>query len=300
VSHTTLLRLVELVRRELNAEDARIEIGGRDPSEPRALWCPLPSGARLVVLFAAPPADRVSMQQRLQAFVEAFRGPLTNGSDPTPASGTMVQRALHHELRALVNRTGAVDAVVIDASSPVIWATSEAEHNPQEETVDRCLEMAEVRETVLAAGVDLAPLLDLDAGELARRLERCGCSPARSSSLCRDIQAARAQIRRSSVGGWQRYLLAARAVTAVRRADTAAAADRAIREVIHEDGFGSLVRGFAAIYRLILVFDRPFSELHAEAHLLRELPQIERLALSLPPFDPPPRGGRVLKLQRPE
>ena len=65
-----------------------------------------------------------------------------------------------------------------------------------------------------------------------------------------------------------------------------------------ESGGGHLARSFSAIYRIVLVFDGDFSELHAEAALLRALPAIERLVGDLPPVDPTPKGARVLTLRR--
>jgi len=47
---------------------------------------------------------------------------------------------------------------------------------------------------------------------------------------------------------------------------------------------------------VVLVFDHSFSELHAEGALVRALPRLERMVLSLPPIEPPPRGAKVVKL----
>ena len=60
-----------------------------------------------------------------------------------------------------------------------------------------------------------------------------------------------------------------------------------------------MARAFASIYVLMLVFKGTYSELHAEAALLHALPVIERLVLALPPVEPPPKGGRVVKLPVP-
>ena len=59
-----------------------------------------------------------------------------------------------------------------------------------------------------------------------------------------------------------------------------------------------LVRPFANIYRLVLLFDGPPSALHVEAALLKMLPHIERLVLGLPPRDPVSRGAKVTPLRR--
>jgi hypothetical protein len=49
---------------------------------------------------------------------------------------------------------------------------------------------------------------------------------------------------------------------------------------------GFLVRSFAAIYLLVLAYDTPFEELHAEREASRALPTIESLVLALPSPDP--------------
>ncbi|MCE7890157.1 MAG: hypothetical protein DYH12_10760 [Sorangiineae bacterium PRO1] len=50
---TALLRLLELVRRDLGAEDARAEIGGAEPADPRLVSAPHRGGFRVVAVFAA-------------------------------------------------------------------------------------------------------------------------------------------------------------------------------------------------------------------------------------------------------
>ena len=51
----------------------------------------------------------------------------------------------------------------------------------------------------------------------------------------------------------------------------------------------------------VLVFDETYSPLHAEGHVQRALPHIERLLLALPPVDPDAggaRGAKVIRLTR--
>lgn len=55
-------------------------------------------------------------------------------------------------------------------------------------------------------------------------------------------------------------------------------------------------RWFAGVYCVLLVFDERSTELKAEAALIRALPQVERLVMSLPPIDPRPPGARVLSV----
>jgi hypothetical protein len=67
-----------------------------------------------------------------------------------------------------------------------------------------------------------------------------------------------------------------------------------------DEHYGVVARSFAAIYVLILVFDKAFDMLRAERALRDGLPLIERLVLALPPLDPEPapRAG-VIALRRP-
>jgi hypothetical protein len=58
------------------------------------------------------------------------------------------------------------------------------------------------------------------------------------------------------------------------------------------------IRAFAGIYRVILVYEGPFSELHAEGALVRALPVITRLVTALPPRDPVSGGAKVAVLRR--
>ena len=64
--------------------------------------------------------------------------------------------------------------------------------------------------------------------------------------------------------------------------------------------FGYLVRGFANIYLLVLVFEGAFSELYVESAVVHTLPAIEQMLLALPPLDPEPgaKRGRVIPLHR--
>ena len=59
-----------------------------------------------------------------------------------------------------------------------------------------------------------------------------------------------------------------------------------------------LARGFAQVYLLVLIYDGTLNELQAEGAAVRALPAIERLVLSLPPVEPPPRGAKVIALRR--
>lgn len=59
-----------------------------------------------------------------------------------------------------------------------------------------------------------------------------------------------------------------------------------------------LARLFNGIYVVSLYFERPLSEPVAVGALLHAMTTLERLVLALPPVDPPPPGGQVIRLPR--
>jgi hypothetical protein len=66
---------------------------------------------------------------------------------------------------------------------------------------------------------------------------------------------------------------------------------------LREDTFGYVVRSFAGIYVVCVVFDHAFDEIRAERALRESLPRVERLVLALPPLDPDPVPAGVVALR---
>jgi hypothetical protein len=122
-----LLRFLELVARELSASDARVELGGRDPEDPRLVFRTAPTGARVVVVFDAPPPDRAAVEQRLETMVDTLYGGMTEqspSSSPPRTPPDVAGRRLDDELGRLSDRAGAAGALVFDLASPIIWGSS--------------------------------------------------------------------------------------------------------------------------------------------------------------------------------
>jgi hypothetical protein len=199
-------------------------------------------------------------------------------------------------LYALAARTGAASSAVVDFQSPVVWGTSEPRHGS--ESVIAALELADLLEALAPTDLDILALCELGTDQLRPTVAQSSLKEAHRSSLrhwvarLQDLAPAR---RRGEVTTY-------RALASVREG----AGDEAspppsghFRRVVHDEGFGYVARSFASIYILVLVFDDQFSELHAEAALLHALPVVERLVLALPPVEPPPKGGRVVKLPVP-
>jgi len=126
-----LLRFLELVIRELGATDARVEIGGRDPDDPRLVFRPIPSGGRVVAVFATPPSDPEASGARLSALMESFFTVADHAAasvpPPSKTPADIAQRRLVDELGRLRERAGARAAVVFDVESPVVWGMSPQE-----------------------------------------------------------------------------------------------------------------------------------------------------------------------------
>jgi hypothetical protein len=122
-----LLRFLELVRREVGAADARIELGGRDPEDPRIVFHSVENGWRVVALFETPPENPGGLAERLGTLTESFLATTTHavGGPISPrVVPDLVGRRLDDELARLSERAQASGAVVFDLSSPVVWGAS--------------------------------------------------------------------------------------------------------------------------------------------------------------------------------
>ncbi len=115
---------LEVVKRSLGAKEVRILTEDDPPSSGgHALLCELPAGQLLAVSFAEELPNQDSARRRLEMLVRAFASTLETGAGD-PAPGLPKARVLNDELSALVERAGALDAVVIDANSPVVWGAA--------------------------------------------------------------------------------------------------------------------------------------------------------------------------------
>ena len=268
-------RFLAVVQRELDADDARLELGGRDPSA-EAVWVDLGDGWRVVALFDAAADDAADKRERLAALVDSFDATLADLREAAPVPAVTRDATARTELRlaldVLCERSKAAAAVVVDEQSPEVWGTSGS-----------------------AAWLDSATRADEDGGLLERAAEAgfdfaswLAQSDPVTPVLPKELRDA-LLARRSAL----RLLVAQTAAPAARLATLRAVAlarahDKA---TIRGDDFGAIVRRFGGIYRLALAFDSDYSELHAEATVARALPAIERLVRDLPPpSSPPPRA----------
>jgi hypothetical protein len=220
-----LLRFLELVVRELNANDARVELGGNDPDDPRLVFRHSANGGRVVVVFDEPPADRAGVEERLDVLIATLHGNEISeqtGSSPPRTPPDIAGRRLDDELGRLSDRAGAAGALVFDLASPVIWGASRSESENRE---------------LLFEDVIVA------------------------------VRDAHAQLR-------QGHTLRLRIDEAVE----------------------CLARPFAGLYVVALAFKGDISEPVALGAVLHAMPLIERFVLALPPVDPNPGGGKIVRM----
>ncbi|MBW2524149.1 MAG: hypothetical protein JRI23_08235 [Deltaproteobacteria bacterium] len=296
-SDAELIRWLELVRRSLDAADARIEIGGQAPSLPTRIWSELAAGRRVVVLFDEPPADPDARQARLHVLVESFAG-MTGGDPPAATSRAPSDARLSDALARLTVRADALQAMVLDVTSPVLWASSH--ERPAIAVDDETLERrGRLFEACLEAGIDPAVwLAGRTAGSAAADSALDGGAMERD--LAEELSGILQRERSATASDWRRFVQATRAAASFRR--VTAHANRLPVALATPGKAGSspswLARSFASIYALLLVFEQPPSQLRAEGAMVKALGTIQRLVLSLPPVDPPPPGGRVIRLRR--
>ncbi len=253
-------RLLTLVRRELGAADVRVEPRASltAPAGENELRLPLEEERVLVAIFEAPPDDRATRERRLAMLVESFAGALDEASAQRP-SARPPSMTLQEELEALAERAGALDALVIDGRSPVVWGDVDPDH----------------------VGTPRASVIDLREAMKARAEGRPSVPPPAEADPVGPLRA--------------RALREVRALPAAAQLHKGAH----LHHVEWIEGFGYLARSFAGIYVLVLVFGARFDELGAERAVANALPAIERLVLALPPLDPQPMGGAVAMRRRP-
>jgi hypothetical protein len=293
VNSEAIERALRLVKQEMGCVDARLEFGGRAPEAPEIIASSTPSGFRLVAIFPAPPEDRASASLRLrQLAMTFFDGAIAAPVPREDAEQQLAQRRLDDELCALSGRIGATGATVIDVQSPVIWGSSEG-RNPEED-LETLLAVAQLDALAKTRAVDLAVVSGLREDDRTAALsgfhgeDRSRLEMFVSRMASRPLRARQA------------HLLHARALQQVRAAwRSHRAEDSSFRRLHHGQDLGYFARVFAGIYILVAYFPGPFSELRVEGSALHALPLIERHVLGLPPVDPDPPRGRVVKLQLP-
>jgi hypothetical protein len=247
----------------------------------------IPGGFRIVAIFDKPPEDRHAAQLRLDRMADTFAHTLSELGSPVARSATALPaRRLDDALEALRARTGAVSIVVIDGQSPVLWGSSEPGHELI--NVDDLARIGASLAVARDRGLTLDQLALQDADALINALRKRGIERAHEELLSMLVT------RDSDESSARHRLLTTLAIASVRQKMHRG---EHVRSVHHEPQYGYIARGFANIYQIIAVFEGPFSELHVESAILHVLPGIEELLFALPPVDPPPSKGQVIRLR---
>lgn len=289
------LKLLEMLQTRLGAKDARIEIGGLNPEDPRFIWAALEDSRRVVVIFEEPPRDRAGAEARLLAVVESFWATVSQPTgDARSRHPTVLRRELDQALAALSERTGAESVWIVDVFSPVIWGCSELLEEDLD--LDGLLLSARSDQMLQQTKLSWSELLATTPAEAQTRLREENPGAVALRTISGELEVLFDLAERGGLAAAAQRLRAARALAEIR-----ARASRD-RELTRSELRGPLVQCFAhAIagqYQLVLVFDETYSPLQAEGNVQRALPQIERLLLSLPPVDPVAGGGRGAKVIR--
>ncbi|MBK8253790.1 MAG: hypothetical protein IPK82_14135 [Polyangiaceae bacterium] len=290
-------RLEAILMRDLGASKVSFVRPEAAPAaSENVLVVPLEDGPTVVATFNEPPADRDVRVRRMEmlvaSFADLFRLP---SHEPLRPKHAPPARSLAGELTALIGRAGALAAIVVDARSPVIWGSSEMEgpHDGEEETDGTKLYRKAAR-----AGLHFETLISepvLDTKETHE--EDNGVSADREPH--EDLTAEeRAEL-------WRRVLLVRNALSAVRALPHVANLHKGehLYESVRAPEMNYVVRSFAMIYMLVVVFEKPFDEVRAYLTVVHALPTIERLVMALPPREPePPVAGagvmRAVKARR--
>lgn len=274
-------RFVSLAKRELAADDVRLLGSGETaPEAPNVLVTRLADGRHIVATFENAPKDRDALERRLSmlasTFAEALAAPPSEKTRIRPPVAT----SLHEELKALAARARAVDVVVVDGDSPVVWGCASVPARPRART-DLLLREVSDRELSSQASDESSPLQnDITAPEES--------SPMASLIEVEEVEETEPEITR-------------RALVSLRKLPALGGLHKGkhLRHVERENGSFYLAMSFSSIYLLCLVFDGDFDELRAERAAHDALPRIERLVLALPPLDPDPQPtGSVVALRR--
>ena len=292
------IKLLDLVCHKLGADDARIEIGGRAPDDPAVVWAPIEEGRRLIALFKTPPLDRAATEGRLLALLEGFRETLALLPEPVRAPGASpLSRELDESLSVLASRTGAETIWIIDVHSPVLWASSEA--HSRELDFDAMVQAARADQMLTEAKLSWTELLAVSQPDAQEQLRAAGLSGVTLRTVGEQLTTLSGLTEQGGLAAAARRLRCARALVEIRER---AARDRdLLRSELRGPYIQSFAHAIAGQYQLVLVFDETYSPLHAEGHVQRALPHIERLLLALPPVDPSAggaRGAKVIRLPR--
>jgi hypothetical protein len=195
-------RFVALVARELDAHEVRVlepaEASSPPEDESRELRAPTADGRTVAAKWREPLAlgvDREAKQRRLEMLASTFDAGDDSPHGPAsrpPSSRPPASLSLRVELQSLCDRAVAINALVIDANSPILWGAAwgrdivpeawaaspppaDAEGAPAP-SIDEA-RLAEVSRLALQAVRGLVELPAIRKGKRVRHVERNGAAP---------------------------------------------------------------------------------------------------------------------------
>lgn len=263
-------RFLALIQTELSAQAARILVAGVSPPDAtNAVSHRLDDGRTVVAVFAEPPDNSDEIAEKLALLATAFEQ--SPRALSTHKARYSVARSLKDELLALSQRALALDALVIDADSPVVWGSARSQ-------------------SFRPARPDYSTAL-LVEGEATHDWSEGELEVAPSEPPAGDVaQDGESEIVASSPLAEETARLVELALAHVRGLDTLEALSRG-KPLVHHfvgDDFGVAAHSFSSIYLVLLVYPGRFDELRAERATAEALPRIEDLVSALPPLDPEP------------
>jgi hypothetical protein len=116
-----LAEFCEMVRRNLGARSVTVVAEPQGPCPAGTLLCPLPGGGILAASFDEPFPDQAATSERLETLVSSFGSLLETVPRAAGQQAPAADTTLHDQVVALAERASAIDVVIIDARSPVIW-----------------------------------------------------------------------------------------------------------------------------------------------------------------------------------
>ena len=318
-------RFLSLAQRELSADDVRLlDAGESPPVAANVVLAKLPDGRHVVASFGTTPTEPEVLERRLAMLASTFADALAEPTSERGKSRPPVSTSLHQELKALAQRAGAIDVVVIDGDSPVVWGCASIAARPRarnamllRDVSDRELS-AHDEPSAPAGGLHAVPAAD-ESGPLLGPTAPTGnlrmAPPAAESSQAVITTSRESGVHEDAAADFGHelahghdYLTDAeepeptqRAIALIRALPSLALLHKGkhVREIARE-GASYLVLSFSSIYLLCLVFEGEFDELRAERAAQESLPRVERLVAALPPLDPDPQPtGGVVALRRP-
>ena len=185
-------RFVALVIRELDAHEVSVHEAADAPEttdESRELRAATADGRIVVARWLEPVGDRDAKRKRLEILASTFDA--AAGEPSPPPSRPPASLSLRVELQALCDRAAAINALVIDANSPILWGAARgrdivpeawAASPPPPETDGAAASadearLAEVSRGALQAVRGLVELTGIRKGKRVRHVERDGTAP---------------------------------------------------------------------------------------------------------------------------